>query len=390
MTRGAQRRSTRGTAADLGPDSTPGTPMLHGLVTFAHELRAAGLDVGSGQLQDAVRALAAVDAHDREAVYWAWRCALCTDRDQLERFDAAFGAFAAAATREGSSEAADELSLGLPAHGRDGGVGDPAAAESDPLAAGHGATARERLLDRDFAAYDPAEVLEARRLVRRLARSLPVRRSRRREPARRGARLDLRRTLQRAMRTEGEPLERAWERPGEAARPVVFLLDVSGSMEAYARPMLMFAQAARAASRRVEVFAFGTRVTRLTAHLTGGDLDRVLGRAAGAVPDWAGGTRIGASLEAFNDEWGRRGTTRGAVVVIASDGWETGDPGALGEEMERLHRAAHRVVWATPSAGDPDYEPLTRGMLAALPWIDALLAGHSLRAMGDLAVALDG
>jgi uncharacterized protein with von Willebrand factor type A (vWA) domain len=160
-------------------------------------------------------------------------------------------------------------------------------------------------------------------------------------------------------------------------------------MEPYARAMTMFLQAAVRAGRHVEAFTFGTRLTRLTPYLVGRDPDRALERAAAAVPDWAGGTRIGENLKAFNDVWGRRALTRGAVVVIASDGWERGDPALLDSEMARLHRAAHTVVWVNPLAGGEGYRPLVAGMAAALPHIDLFLPGHNLKALEALADALD-
>ena len=195
-------------------------------------------------------------------------------------------------------------------------------------------SADEQLRDRDFARYGPEELRRARALVTRVARVSPRRRSLRRQPANSGRTFDPRRTLREAMRTGGVPIERAWREPKLVPRKLVYLVDVSGSMEPYARAMVMFLQAAVRAGRHVEAFTFGTRLTRLTPHLAGRDPDRALANAARAVPDWAGGTRIGENLKAFNDVWGRRGTTRGAIVVIASDGWERGDPDAAGRADE--------------------------------------------------------
>jgi uncharacterized protein len=191
------------------------------------------------------------------------------------------------------------------------------------------------------------------------------------------------------MRTGGVPIERAWREPKFVPRKLVYLVDVSGSMEPYARAMVMFLQAAVRSGRHVEAFTFGTRLTRLTPHLAGRDPDRALANAARAVPDWAGGTRIGENLKAFNDVWGRRGTTRGAIVVIASDGWERGDPTLLAEQMKRLHLAAYRIVWTNPLAGGEGYRPLVAGMQAALPYVDDFLPGHNLRALETLAEVLE-
>ena len=223
----------------------------------------------------------------------------------------------------------------------------------------------------------------------RVARVAPRRRSLRRQPSPHGATFDPRRTLREAMRTGGVPIERAWREPKLVPRKLVYLVDVSGSMEPYARAMVMFLQAAVRAGRHVEAFTFGTRLTRLTPHLAGRDPDRALANAARAVPDWAGGTRIGENLKAFNDVWGRRGLTRGAIVVIASDGWERGDPTLLAEQMRRLHLAAHRIVWTNPLAGGEGYRPLVAGMQAALPYVDDFLPGHNLRALETLAEVLE-
>ena len=208
-------------------------------------------------------------------------------------------------------------------------------------------------------------------------------------PRRTARTFDPRRTLREAMRTGGVPIERAWREPKLVPRKLVYLVDVSGSMEPYARAMVMFLQAAVRAGRHVEAFTFGTRLTRLTPHLAGRDPDRALANAARAVPDWAGGTRIGENLKAFNDVWGRRGLTRGAIVVIASDGWERGDPTLLAEQMRRLHLAAHRIVWTNPLAGGEGYRPLVAGMQAALPYVDDFLPGHNLRALETLAEVLE-
>jgi uncharacterized protein with von Willebrand factor type A (vWA) domain len=263
-------------------------------------------------------------------------------------------------------------------------------APADATAASASWSAVERLRSLDFADYGPAELVAARRLIRRLGQSLPCRRSRRLRPAERGTRLDRPATLRAAIRSGGHPLELAWRQPGPVPRRLVFLLDVSGSMEPYARAMLMLLQAAHQASTRVEAFAFGTRLTRLTRELGGRDPDRALGRAAAAVPDWAGGTRIGESLAAFAVDWGRRGITRGAVVVILSDGWERGDLDLLRVQMERLQRAAHTLIWVNPLAGSAGYRPLAGGMAIAMPFVDVFLAGQSLRDLERLARVLSG
>jgi hypothetical protein len=225
--------------------------------------------------------------------------------------------------------------------------------------------------------------------MERVARAAPMRRSRRLEPAHDGRLLDKRRTLRAAIRTEGYPFERSWRRNRLVPRKLVFLVDVSGSMEPYARAMIMFLQAAVGAGRSVKAFTFGTRLTNVTRELEGHDPDRALANAARAVPDWAGGTRIGDNLRLFNNRYGPRGFTHGAVVVIASDGWERGDAGRLATEMARLQRSAHAVVWVNPLAGDADYKPLAEGMAAAMPHVDRFLPGQNLGSLESLGEVLE-
>ena len=196
---------------------------------------------------------------------------------------------------------------------------------------------------------------------------------------------DLRRTVHAALRAGGEPIDRRWREPGERLRRLVLLLDVSGSMEPYARALLRFVHAAVAGRQRVEAFALGTRLTRVTRELSGRDPDRALARAGERVIDWSGGTRLGDGLRQFNDQWGVRGMARGAIVVILSDGWDRGDPAELAEQMERLRRVARKVVWVNPLKVTPGYAPLARGMAAALPYVDAFVEGHSMVAMEELA-----
>ncbi|MCW2998470.1 MAG: hypothetical protein JWN65_2019, partial [Solirubrobacterales bacterium] len=204
-----------------------------------------------------------------------------------------------------------------------------------------------------------------------------------------GVRPDVPATLRASLRTGGEPIHVARRAPVPVARPLVLLVDVSGSMAPYARMLLQYAQAAATARPRVQVFAFGTRLTSLTRELQGRDPDAALARAADAVVDWSGGTRIGESLGTLQRTYGRR-LGRGAVVVILSDGWDRGEPELLALELARLRRSAHRVIWLNPLKAAPDYEPLARGMAAALPHTDHFLAGHSLRSLAELADLLAG
>ncbi len=389
-------------AAETPSQGRAGDAIVRKLVTFGRILREAGLEVGPGRLQDGLRALGSVRLDNRDEVYHALRCAIVSRRDDMEAFDAAFATFWERAPRAELTHRPPLMQLDLPAQqGADPRRLDAHQAESEsqdgdgeddgedelPVAAVY--SADELLRERDFARFSPDELRRARALVERIATASPQRRSLRNRPAHDGRSIDLRRTLHQAMRTGGHPIERAWRTPKTVPRRLVFLVDVSGSMEPYARAMTMFLQAAVRSGRHVEAFTFGTRLTRLTPYLAGRDPDRALERAARAVPDWAGGTRIGENLKAFNDVWGRRALSRGAVVVIASDGWERGDPALLGSEMARLQRAAHTVVWINPLAGGASYRPLVAGMAAALPHVDLFLPGHNLKALEALAEALD-
>jgi uncharacterized protein with von Willebrand factor type A (vWA) domain len=261
---------------------------------------------------------------------------------------------------------------------------DPAEGEWSP------ASAMEVLRRADIATLEPHEVDEVHRLVEAMRVDRPTRRSRRRRPVRHGTRgpIDLRRTSRRALRDGGETLHPVTTRPATIPRRLVLLLDVSGSMEPYARALLRFAHAAARGERRVEVFALGTRLTRLTRELAVRDPDEALRRATARLDDWAGGTRLGETVRTFNQQWGARGVARGATVVILSDGWDRGDPQLLGQEMARLHRLAHRIIWVNPLVAGEGYEPLARGMAAALPHVDELVAGHSFDALAELAAVV--
>jgi hypothetical protein len=356
---------------------------------LAARMRAGGVRVGIGEVLAALRALEAVDPARPRDARAALRATLCSGRDDLAVFDAAFeellgaGRPAPPPPPEGVGRAV------LPRVGVPGGrarARDPAPPE--PVPAAWSPVELERT--KDFAAYTDAERAAAQQLIAALARRGPRRRSRRTVPVRRrrGHALDLRRTVRASLRHAGEPLDRRWRAPSERPRPLVLVCDVSGSMAPYARVLLQYVQAAVAARRRVEAFAFGTRLTRITEELRGRDPDRALARAAEAVVDWSGGTRIGEALGALNREHGRR-LGRGSVVVILSDGWDRGDPDLLASEMARLRRSAHRVVWLNPLAASPGYEPLTRGMVAALPHTDHLLPGTSLASLEELAALLE-
>ncbi len=249
------------------------------------------------------------------------------------------------------------------------------------------ASRAERLAGRDFAELTPAELLTLAGLMRKLTLVMPLRRSRRHQPTPHGKRTDLRATLRQARRTGGHPLRLARRAPSFQARRLVVLCDISGSMEPYARAMLQLLYCA-AGGAQAEVFTFATRLTRLTTTLSHTRPELALRRAGQTAPDWLGGTRIGASIKEFNDTRGRAGLARGAVVVIISDGWDTGDPAVLRTEMERLSRVAHRIVWVNPRTKSTQYQPLAGGMAAAWPYCDAVVSAHTVHALDELTAAL--
>ncbi len=360
------------------------------LVQLGGALRERGVRVGSGELATAARALAAVDASSRAESRLALRTVLTARRADLSVFDAAFDAvFGSAPGPEPAQPAVDlgaGATLALPR------IGDPDTAELpldlDPVAVPAAASDVELLHDKDFADYTAPERALARAVLQQLARRGPQRLGRRTRAAHRGdGRPDLPATLRASLRTGGEPIHLAVRRPVPVARPLVLLLDVSGSMAPYARMLLQYAQAAATARGLTQVFAFGTRLTPLTRELQGRDPDAALARAADAVVDWSGGTRIGEALGTLQRTYGRR-LGRGAVVVVLSDGWDRGEPELLAAELARLRRSAHRVIWLNPLKASPEYEPLARGMAAALPHTDHFLAGHCLRSLAELAQLL--
>jgi uncharacterized protein len=335
------------------------------LTRFGRALRDEGLSVGTDRVLAFCRAAALLDPPD---LYWAGRATLVGRGADYPIYDRVFRAFFGGPQVEATSSR-DRVRVELE------GAFELARASQAEL-----------LRTKSFARCSPEELAQLAELMARVHVAVPLRRSRRLAPARNGA-PDLRRTLRRSFRTGGEPIERAWRRRRRRKRRLVLLLDVSGSMADYSRALVMFAHAALRADRRFEAFCFGTRLTRVTWALTGGDANEALERAAAEVVDWEGGTRIGQSLERFLDDFGHGGMARGAVIVLCSDGLDVGDPELLGEQMARLSRLAHRVVWVNPLSEDPAYEPLARGMKAALPYVDVLTSGHNLvnlEALGEL------
>jgi uncharacterized protein len=355
------------------------------LAGFARALRGAGLPVTPDRTAAFVRAAAEVGIGNRAALYWAGRATLCSDPDQFPRYDVVFGDwFGGELPRFGRTRPRSVTArTSLPADDAgEGAVRRDGDRESEVVRAR--ASAVEVLRERDVADLTAAERALLAQLFATLAPREPRRRALRRSPWHSGD-LDARRTLREQLRRGGEPGRLRYRRRGTRPRRVVLLVDVSGSMTSYADALLRLAHVwVRSAPRTTEVFTVGTRLTRVTVPLRGRDPERALREAGEAVPDWSGGTRLGEVLKAFLDRWGARGTARGAVVVLFSDGWERGTPGLLAEQMARLRRLAHRVIWVNPHRGKAGYRPVQGGIVAALPHVDDFVAGHSLATFAEV------
>jgi uncharacterized protein len=353
---------------------------------FARALRANGVAADATRLATALEALGHLDLLDAEQVYWTGRITLCAEPDDLPRYDAVFdawfrGRLPALPGPPPASPPGHVLQL-RPLAGSDATQLDAEASDDELRTA---ASDTELLRHRDVTELSEDERGEINELIALLAPRVGLRRTRRLRPGGRG-RIDVSRTVRAMLRDGGEPATLARLRRRVKPRRLVLLLDVSGSMSPYADVLLRFAHAAmRVSPSTTEAFTVSTRLTRITRQLRQRDPQQALTAAGSAIPDWSGGTRLGEGLQAFLDLWGQRGTARSAVVVIASDGWERGDATLLGEQMARLSRLAHRVIWVNPHRGKDGFAPVTGGMSAALPHIDELLAGHTLDALHTLA-----
>jgi uncharacterized protein with von Willebrand factor type A (vWA) domain len=376
-------------------------PGLQRLVGFGRLLRERGLPVGTGRILTFCRAVAALDRIDRTGVYWAGRVAMVARKEDLAAYDAAFDEWFPASRQSRDVLAmisGQDQPMGVPPELEvllDRGIPEeswePAEGSEDgEVPVGVLASGAEVLRAKSFDELSETERIQADHVIRALAVHLPTRRSRRYRPSPYGRRFDQRRTLRASLRTQGEPFRRAWRDRRRRVRPLVLILDVSGSMSAYSRALMQFGFAAKRAGRRVEVFCFGTRLTRVTRALARSEPDDALREVAAAVVDWNGGTRIGASLKELLDRWSQHVAMRGSVVVLCSDGLERGDPGLLAAQVARLSRLCHRLIWVNPLKGSPRYEPLARGMAASLPYVDVFLAGHNLESLESLCEVLEG
>jgi uncharacterized protein len=405
------------TEARAGAGLRDGTPdvaaLAAGLGTAMH---AAGLPVGPDRCERLARAVSVMNARTVAELHACGLATLVSDPGQVATFERVFATLFGGPSPFGEQRPppgpaglpGDQGSEALPAArpqgqpggrrpqvtGASSGSGDGSPGTAEVAGTFRVASAAERLRGRDFTQLSDVELRQLVALMREMTLAVPPRRTRRYRRARDGKRPDLRGTLRQARRSGGEAIRLARRAPRSRPRRLVVLCDISGSMEPYARALLMLLYCINGgpvrggAQGRPEIFSFATRLTRLTPALVAAAPDTMLAKAGEAAPDWSGGTRIGAALKDFNDRYGVRGMARGAVVLIISDGWETGDPVLLGAQMARLHRVAHRVVWANPRTQSPRYRPEVGGMAAAWPYCDAVVSAHNLDALPDLLAAL--
>jgi uncharacterized protein with von Willebrand factor type A (vWA) domain len=365
---------------------------LPGLLGFTHALRRAGLSCDAHRSAAYLRAVDCLDLTDPANLYWAGRATLCAQPDDVPPYDEAFAAWFSPDWRPPRTDRHDNgatrtrraptvATTVLPAAGS----GSPPEREKTaPPVSVLAPSDVEVLRHRDVSTLSAEEREHLKSLLALLRIEPPQRRAVRSRPSRRGP-LDSRRTLRALVANGGEPVRLRRHRRAQRPRRLVLLVDVSGSMTPYADALLRFTHViTHRAPASTEVFTLGTRLTRVSRQLRMRDPEQALDAAARAVPDYAGGTRLGEGLRVFLDRWGQRGLARRAVVVIFSDGWERGDPTLLSDQLARLGRLAHAVLWANPHAGHAGYLPVQSGITAALPHVDRLVAGHSLAAMESI------
>lgn len=391
------------------------------VVALGRALRQSGIATSVDQELVLLRALGEVDVRRRERFYWAARASFLHAPQDISTFDAVFERFWAGLPplpgEQGAEQGESDPRMPSPQHGGESlpqfrlaggtqqlldGLPRRAAHELPSAAAEDGErfgerrgrlaaySADEMLADAQPLRYQQAELDAVRRLAEELRRSAPERRCRRMRPARRGARLDLRRTVAGSLATGGELLRPSYESHSRTPRRLLLICDVSGSMERYSRALLAALQGVIRAGLKAETFVFATRLTRVTGPLGGRDAARALEQARAGIADWSGGTRIGAALAEFNRGYARRGLARGAIVVVASDGWDRGGPEQLARELDRLRRQARRLVWLNPRPTELGGQPLAVGMRTALPYVDDFVPGHDPGALGLLARLIGG
>jgi uncharacterized protein with von Willebrand factor type A (vWA) domain len=379
--------------------------LFYNLLLFGRLLRGLGLDVDSGRMIDLAQVLEHVQVSNRTDFYYTLRGLLVRRKADFALFDQAFELFwrkpletgPGGLVRTGGEVRRSRrpvvvppplrLPPEMPLPPKD--PARPSNPDEPPvIQATLTYSNREQLRRKDFSQVDESELAAIRQLLAQLAWQIGERRTRRVRPGGRES-MDLRHMFRHNLRFGGEILEWDYRQPRYRPRPLIVLADISGSMERYTRLLLHFAYGiSRDFTQGVETFVFSTRLTPITRALRQRDVDRALSQVSHSVPDWSGGTRIGEALKTFNFTWARRVLGRGAVVLLISDGWDTGDAGLLRREMARLQRSCYRLIWLNPLLGSADYEPLTRGMQAALPFIDDFLPVHNLASLEDLAAHL--
>ena len=373
-----------------------GEELFGSLIRFGQHLRSHGFSLGPGRILGFCRAAAELDPTDPADLYWAGRLTLVDDHRRFADYDRAFYEWFTRSEQQSSAAAGEFVFGGWDDEGAPMGtqtvsttqevsVVDPC--DDGPSSSGPTASEEETLKDKRFDHWTEQDLRLLHRLVAGIAVRLPKRVVRRTRPGPSGV-IDLRRTVRRSLRSDGEPFHRAFRRRRIKPRRLVLILDISGSMAGFSRPLLHFAYATHRAAHGVEVFCFGTRLTRITPQLRWRDPNRSIEEAATRVMDWESGTRIGESLTQYVRRYGPDSRNRGSVVIICSDGLERGDPAVLGRAMARLSRQAYRVIWVNPLMGDPRFRPLTRGLIASLPHIDSMVAGHNLAALDEMAAVL--
>lgn len=377
--------------------------LLANLIQFSRLLHQLGLDVNPGRVITLVEALQLVDLSQRADFFYTTRCILVSNKEDLPKFDLAFDLFWRDPNRFELSWQLTQPKKSNAKQAQDGAIHSPSL-NKPPVKQGLNSKEDEKqnplleltqtysrqdaLRHKDFAELDASELETIKRVIQEMIWRLGLKRSRRFKPGP-GLMIDMRRSLRQNLRFGGEILAWSYRRPKVKPRPLVIIADISGSMERYTRLLLHFVYGlSHGLEQPVEAFVFGTRLTRITRLLAHRDVDRVMREVSEAVPDWSGGTRIGEALKRFNFDWGRRVLGRGAIVLMISDGWDRGDPELLGQEIARLQRSCHRLIWLNPLLGSPDYEPLTRGMKAALPYIDDFLPIHNIASLEDLSAFL--
>ncbi len=361
-------------------------------VAFARVLRGAGIDVPLDSVIVFVSALSKVGLENRDDVYWAAYATLIRRHEDSQIFDRAFAIFwdqLIAVDTSTYEQQTESVTLLIDSEDANNDDSNAAPVNEDENTIALRFSSIETLREKDFAAYNETELREAEQFMSSLKLAGPPKRSLRLQKTnRKGSRHDIRRTMRAVLQNDGEPIERYWREPSTKLRRLVVLLDISGSMEPYARALLRFMHAAVVGRQRVEAFTLGTRLTRITRELANRDPDRALARTSAQVSDWSGGTRLGECLQNFNDNWGVGSLARGSIFVILSDGWDRGEPQVLAEQMLRLQRVAYRVIWVNPLKVSPGYAPLARGMAAAMPYIDDFVEGHSLEALRELTAVI--